>query len=318
MSTAVDAVIVAYRSEGVIEASVRAAATLGGRVVVVDHGDGEAARRAATLGAAALADPANPGFGAGQNGGVAATTTPFVLLCNPDAVVVPEAVLDGARLLESQADVAAVQGVIVNHHTGVPERSQGVEISPVHLLGRALAARRLLGLPPVRALARRSPRLADHVERTPRGVQAVESLAATAVLVRRSAFEEIRGFDPSFFLYGEDVDLCRRLRLAGWRLLAVPEVWAHHLGGASATSTGAREVQWWRGTMTFAARWWAATAWATGVVAATLRWAAVAAAAPGQAGAALRAMVVEPARHRRRVRKRGAAGQPAAAVPCPR
>ncbi|MDP9006627.1 MAG: glycosyltransferase family 2 protein [Actinomycetota bacterium] len=294
-----DTVLVAYRSEDVIEAAVRAARELGGQVVVVDHGDGGSARTGAALGAVTFEDRSNPGFGAGQNRGVATTTSPFVLLCNPDAVVVPQAVAEGAKLLEGRPDVAAVQGVIVNRHTGLPERSQGVEIRPAHLLGRALGGRRLLRCGVVRSLMRRSATLADHVERVPRGPVEVESLAATAVLIRRSAFEEVGGFDPSFFLYGEDLDLCHRLRLAGWKLMAVPEVWAHHLGGASAESSRAREVQWWRGTLRFANRWWGPRAWSVAITAATVRWARLAVTSPRGAGSVLRAMVIAPARARR-------------------
>ena len=74
--TPIDAVLVAYRSEAVIAASVEAAAALGGWVVVVDHGDGASARRARDRGAVVQEDASNPGFGAGQNRGVALTSTP--------------------------------------------------------------------------------------------------------------------------------------------------------------------------------------------------------------------------------------------------
>jgi N-acetylglucosaminyl-diphospho-decaprenol L-rhamnosyltransferase len=50
---------------------------------------------------------------------------------------------------------------------------------------------------------------------------------------RRSAFEEVGGFDERLFAYGEDVDLALRLRLAGWRAAAAPAARGVHLGGAS-------------------------------------------------------------------------------------
>src|SRR5206468_1727798 len=178
----------------------------------------------------------NPGFGAGQNHGVTLTSAPYVLLCNPDAEVVADAVVAGADLLATHPDVAAVQGVIVNRATGQPERSAGVELGPLHLLGRAVGAKRLLRFRAGRALARRVPGLGDHARRVPAGPVEVESLAATAVLVRRGAFDSVGGFDESYFLYGEDLDLCRRLRAGGWKLRAVPEVWATHASGGSAPS----------------------------------------------------------------------------------
>lgn len=49
-------------------------------------------------------------------------------------------------------------------------------------------------------------------------------VSGAAVLFRRSAFEQVGGFEPALFLYGEDVDLSWRLRAAGWKLRYLP--WA--------------------------------------------------------------------------------------------
>jgi N-acetylglucosaminyl-diphospho-decaprenol L-rhamnosyltransferase len=52
--------------------------------------------------------------------------------------------------------------------------------------------------------------------------------------IRRVAFESVSGFDPAYFMYVEDLDLCWRLHRAGWRVLHLPEAEVTHLGGASA------------------------------------------------------------------------------------
>ena len=173
----------------------------------------------AAAGARVVCDPANPGFGAGQNRGVAATSAPFVLLLNPDAQADGAGVESGVQWLRSDPRIGAVQGVITNRTTGLPERSQGRELGPVHLLGRALGLRRLLRFAPVRAVSHRIGLFADHVERVPVVPVPVESLAATALLVRREAFTAVGGFDESYFLYGEDLDLCHRMRADSWTLL---------------------------------------------------------------------------------------------------
>jgi GT2 family glycosyltransferase len=266
----VDVVIVAYHSGEVLDRSIAAAKRLGGRVVVVDHGDGHDARRARAHGLMAVENPGNPGFGAGQNHGLSYSDSRFAVLCNPDATLVADAIQTGIALLQHHGDVAAVQGSIVNNHTGQPERSHGRELGPVHLMGRAMGARRLLAYPWVRRAARRSAVLRDHVERIPTEATDVESLAATVLLVRRSAFDSVGGFDPSYFLYGEDLDLCRRWRARGWRLVAVPDVWAVHVGGASSATSWDRELHWWRGTLCFAARWWDSRRWAVALIAAAV------------------------------------------------
>ena len=302
-----DAVIIAYDSrDEIIDclASLRVVEGLG-VVVVVDHGGDGSADVAAAAGATVVRDPSNPGFGAGHNNGVGRTRAAAVLLLNPDARILPGAVEQGLVVLSERPDVAAVQGVVLDTDSGEPERSSGMALGPTHLWGRALRLRSLLGWGPVRRLAGRVPSLSDHVDRVPDTVAEVESLAATALLVRRSAFDEVGGFDERYFLYGEDVDLCRRLRDAGWTLLALPVPWATHRAGSSHRSEWRREVQWWRGTMTYAAQWYGARAWALAVGATALRALTLAIRRPRQALDAWQAMVAEPWRARRTDRRRG-------------
>jgi GT2 family glycosyltransferase len=60
-------------------------------------------------------------------------------------------------------------------------------------------------------------------------------------MVRRAAFSEVGGFDPSIFLYMEDVDLCRRLRATGWRVRYEPGVSVEHdVGGSQGTDQAER------------------------------------------------------------------------------
>ena len=297
----IDAVVVTYASRddvGRCLASLRAVRGMG-TVVVVDHGDDGSDQVAASMGALVVRDPTNPGFGAGHNRGVALTGAGYVLLMNPDAALVPGAVEEGLALLEARPQVAACQGVIVDEATGRPERSHGILLGPVHLWGRALRLRNLLRWRPVRWVARRLPGVADHVERVPDGPADTAALGATALLVRREAFDAVGGFDGRYFLYGEDMDLSKRLTGAGWRLVALPIPWAvHHAGGSSGSPWG-REVEWWRGSMTFAATWYPAAGWVAALGAAAVRAVTLGVRRPSRAGVAWRAMVEAPVAARR-------------------
>lgn len=65
-------------------------------------------------------------------------------------------------------------------------------------------------------------------------VREVEQVCGACLFARREAWQQIGGFDPAYFMYFEDTDLCIRLRRAGWRIYFLPEARIkHHLGASS-------------------------------------------------------------------------------------
>lgn len=68
-------------------------------------------------------------------------------------------------------------------------------------------------------------------------------LSGSCVLVRRSAFDEVGGFDERFFMYFEDVDLGYRLGKAGWRNRYLPTAEVTHTGGHSTSGESAAMVR---------------------------------------------------------------------------
>lgn len=307
-----DVVIVAFRSRELLPGCLEAVRRLPSMssVTVVDNGDDDSAEVARQMGSSSLRLD-NVGFGTAANRGAAQGLAPFLLILNPDAVVRPEAIEAGLLWLRSQDRVAAAQGAI---RSGTAfERASGRSLSPLHLLGRALGLRRALGLPGVRAVARRTS-MADHVDRQLTSIRDVEWLAATALLVRRAAFEEILGFDERFFLYAEDDDLCRRLRSRDWRLVALPDVWADHRGGASSAGWWDREVWYWSGALTLAAMWYKTPSYVAARLAAALRAIFLTAKQPGRARTVWRALAVIPADRRRVARRAGGRSESTAAT----
>lgn len=284
----VDVVIVAYQNQVTLDACLDSVLEQPevATITVIDHGP-EPSSVKERPGVVTLHDPSNPGFGAGQNRGARVGCAQMLLLLNPDAWLAPAVLANALSLLAEDPSIAALQGAIANNETGELERSAGRMLGPIHLAGRALHLVGLLRFAPVRALARRVPATNDHVERRQDVNRAVESLAATAVLVRRTAFEQVGGFDEDYFLYGEDLDLCRRFRSAGWTLVALPETWATHASGGSAQSTWDREFNWWQGTLQYAKRWWSKPRYAIGMCAALLEVVVLAARQPRRTARAL-------------------------------
>ncbi len=202
------------------------------QVVVVDN-SGEGMTRAGftaagvRLGdAVAIVEPSlNAGFGAGVNAGMEEVVADVVIVANPDTVPETGAV---ARLLEAlQADGAlGIVGPALLEADG--SLHQSARKFPTIGASSLQAFAGLLA--PQGRLARRYR--ARNWESS--SGQYVDWVSGAFFAVRREAFESIGGFDPAYFMYVEEVDLCWRLSRAGWRAGYVPLARVTHLGGASA------------------------------------------------------------------------------------
>lgn len=222
-------VIVTYESVGVLErclAGLRAAAPRRGvRIVVADNAsrDGTAERAVALLGEADVVRLSeNRGFAAGVNAGLAAATTRWVAVVNPD-VEVPAGGLDAlAEVLERHPE-AGLAGPAIVTDAGARESTVGAFPTPEREWAHSWLLDRL-GWP-------------GRFVAPPARTAAVEWVSGCAWLVRADAARAVGPLDEAYFMYYEDVDWCRRLHDAGWQVLHVPEVvWRHGVGrGSSAT-----------------------------------------------------------------------------------
>jgi N-acetylglucosaminyl-diphospho-decaprenol L-rhamnosyltransferase len=224
-------VIVAYQSGEFLRQCLAAAADCAGELVVVDNGSphGETETICAAFSNVRLIElDRNEGFGSAGNAGVAATAGRWILLLNPDAWPTGNAVERLVRFAEEEPGLGAV-GPLLFDPDGRPQRSTiRPPLSPAALALWAAfprAVSRAYGV--WRGPARHTPREG-------------EFLQASALLLRREAFEQVGGFDESFFMYGEDTDLCTRLRAADWGVAVCPDARFVHVGGGSVRDEGER------------------------------------------------------------------------------
>lgn len=219
------AAIVTYASAGHIGACLDALAPSAlGAVIVVDNASPDntvqvlAGRRDPGL---VVVEQANIGFGGGCNTG-ARTLPPecdLVLFCNPDARIGREDIARLAEHLLADPRLALV---------GPRLRCGDVPLTSAGAAPRFLTEMRPL-LPA--ALGRFLPE-----RQLPAGhdrSQAVGYVEGACMLARRSAFEEVGGFDAGYFLCFEEMDLATRLQDAGWGVALVAEAWAEHCAGQS-------------------------------------------------------------------------------------
>jgi hypothetical protein len=174
----------------------------------------------------------NLGFGAAVNQGFRLSRGELVLLLNPDAEFEPGSL---APLLESlrrnpQADLAAPALILRNgERQGSPRRfyTPAVALARRTPLARIPIGRRLLRKHLMKELDTNTP-------------QEVDWVSGAAMLLRRSSVPTAGPFDERYFLYFEDVDLCRRLAASGRKVRFEPASRVHH----SLSAGSRRQVPW--------------------------------------------------------------------------
>jgi N-acetylglucosaminyl-diphospho-decaprenol L-rhamnosyltransferase len=225
-------VIVAYNSGEFLRRCLAAVGSGHGEVVVVDNGSAEGEPELTGEAVRLIKRSGNDGFGTAANAGVAATSGRWVLLLNPDAWPIEDGVERLLEFAESRPGLGAA-GPCLFDASGQPQRST---IRPP--LGAAPLAAWVAFPRAVTGLYGAWRRATSVVRR--KRVRPTEFLQGSALLVRRDAFEQVGGFDESFFMYGEDADLCARLRGAGWEGEFCPAARFVHVGGGSTGSDSDR------------------------------------------------------------------------------
>ncbi|MDP3713000.1 MAG: glycosyltransferase family 2 protein [Mycobacteriales bacterium] len=218
----VGVVVVAYRSAEYLPACLAPLPRdeLAG-VVVVDNGSPDRSAAVARLLGAEVLEQGNVGFGAGCNTGWRhlAGRCEWVLLLNPDAVIDAKAL----RALLAYASARPRLGLVAPRLTANarPSWSSG------RLPTLATELRPLLPAPVGRLLpARRTP--VDEVRDGPVGY-----VEGAVMLARVAALDAVGGFDETYFLAYEEIDLAHRMALAGWTVELCATAVAEHVGGAS-------------------------------------------------------------------------------------
>ena len=229
-SPTVSAVVVSYNSAAYLPDCLRSLRSEGvPEVVVVDNASSDrsvAAVRAADPAVTVVETGANLGFGTGANRGVAVSTGDFVLILNPDTVVEPGTVKALVEALERDRDLAVV-GPRMENVDGTLYPSVRRFPNLTVAFGHAFLGLVWPGNPYTR-----SYRMLDWDHDRP--ASDVDWVGGACLLVRRSAFDAVGGFDERYFMYVEDVDLCWRLGRAGWRIGYEPAGRVvHALGGSS-------------------------------------------------------------------------------------
>jgi GT2 family glycosyltransferase len=213
------------------------------RVIVADNnsGDGsdviivEAIHQAGWTWAQFLPLEHNGGFAYGNNFPIRqamneGTLPPYVLLLNPDTVILPGAISALVQFMEQHPEVGIAgsrlqdpdgtpQCSAFRFHTVLSEIDGGLRLGIVH----RLLAKRVV-----------APPISDVSCQT-------EWVAGASMMVRRQVFEDIGLMDEGYFMYYEEMDFCLQSNKAGWPCWYVPDSRVIHLVGQSSGVTNTKQ-----------------------------------------------------------------------------
>lgn len=237
-------VIVAADSGRILGDAVRSALDAGNavEVIVVDNAstDGEPERVATSHASDArftlLRNDRNLGFGTACNRGAAIASGDALLFQNPDCVI-DRGTIEALRGISASEPSLGLVGIDVLTPDGISARGNRrrdptLRRALTSMSGLSRFSNRcpaLAGVEIEAPEARVSPDAPDGVL----AVEHVDAVSGACLYLPRRVFDAIGGFDESYFLHVEDLDLCRRVRSAGFGVAIAPSLHAVHRQGTS-------------------------------------------------------------------------------------
>lgn len=182
-----------------------------------------------------IANAENVGFARAVNQGIAATTGTFVMIVNPDCFVERGSTTALVGYLRAHPRTGVVGPRMIGRDGKLQYSARSFPEPLTFLFNRYSLLTRLF---PRNKYSRRYL-LSDWDHAS---VRSVDWLSGACLMVRRSAIEEVGPMDEKYFMFNEDVDWCRRMKLGGWDVVYVPEAMMHHDIGASRRKVAAKVI----------------------------------------------------------------------------
>lgn len=199
-----------------------------------------------------LVDPGqNLGFAAGSNLALKhlSANTPRILTLNPDVMVEPTTIEKLLARLDEDSKIGIITCRLLLSDGSLDPACHRNDPNLVSAFAKQSGLQRLF---------RRNRVLGDYnmTWRNRNRPHEVGCVTGAFMLIRREAMEEAGGlFDERFFLYGEDLDLCRRVRNAGWKVFYEPAVWATHVKGSGHIRRAITTLHFYRAMWIYYRKW---------------------------------------------------------------
>lgn len=173
-----------------------------------------------------VANDTNLGFGRANNQGMRLAKGQYIFLLNSDTVVLDQAIEKMVAYLEANSDVMMLGPKVLNADHTFQHACRRMLPTP------ASSFYHLFGLVKI---FRSNTRVNAYkgYNREPNVTEPVQALSGAAMMFRRQVYEVTGGFDERFFMYGEDLDLCKQVFDHGWKTVFLHTAEIIHYGGAS-------------------------------------------------------------------------------------
>ena len=167
----------------------------------------------------------NRGFATANNQGIAIAKGRYVLLLNPDTIVLDNAINNTLYFADAHPESAVVGCRVLN-----PDRTLQATCFMFPSISNMLLSTTYLYklFPKSRFFGRERMTWWDRND-----IREVDVVTGCFMLVRREAIEQVGLLDEQFFVYGEETDWCYRFNQAGWKVMFTPCAEIIHLGGQS-------------------------------------------------------------------------------------
>jgi GT2 family glycosyltransferase len=157
----------------------------------------------------------NVGFGAANNIGTKEAKGEILCFLNPDTEIISSNINDLLGEFGKDDKLAIIGPRLLTGDNEVQQWSAGAEVTLWDIVLNNFGIKR-----------------SKKIWESP-GKIGCAWVSGAAMFIQKEVFEKIGGFDENFFMYFEDIDLCKRVRLAGYKVLYFPEFTIKHFGGKS-------------------------------------------------------------------------------------
>lgn len=189
----------------------------------------------------------NLGFGRANNVGILLAQAKYTLLLNPDTILAEDTLNVMWQYMENRPDAGIAGCKVLNPDGTFQVACRRGFPTPWASFCKLFGLQTLFPKSPLFARYNQTFRNEDET-------YDVDALIGAFMFCRTKALQQANGFDPEFFMYGEDLDLCFRIQKAGWKVAYYPATTIVHFKGESTRRSSMNEVKVFYEAMTIFAR----------------------------------------------------------------